>query len=159
MGTVRVVRTKGVGPTRIAAYDAALAAVDLHNYNLVPVSSIIPASASVETVDSLPDLGPAGHQLWVVEAKAVNSRPVSAGLAWVKPSDDSGVIYEAAGPTNIETIRERLRCGLTRGLQLRSRDIETESLKSLTISARPEVDEGYAAAVVLAVYGSGHPIL
>lgn len=71
MDTIYVAGGVGVAPTAMAAYDAALADVNLHNYNLVRVSSVIPASASVRLVDAAPDLGPAGNRLTVVQGKAI----------------------------------------------------------------------------------------
>jgi arginine decarboxylase len=57
----------GRGPTEMSAYDAALAAAGVHNYNLVTVSSVVPADATVSAVDAAPDLGPAGYRLTVVQ--------------------------------------------------------------------------------------------
>ncbi|PSP40313.1 pyruvoyl-dependent arginine decarboxylase, partial [Halobacteriales archaeon QH_10_70_21] len=70
MGTIRVVWGTATGPTAMASYDAALAAANVHDYNLVSVSSVIPADATVEVVGEAPDLGPAGERLTVVEGRA-----------------------------------------------------------------------------------------
>ena len=50
MGTIRVVRGTATGPTATASYDAALAAANVHDYNLVSVSSVIPADAYATAV-------------------------------------------------------------------------------------------------------------
>jgi len=71
MNTIHVAGGVGVADTAMASYDGALDAADanLHNYNLVAVSSVVPAEATVEAVEAAPDLGPAGNQLTVVEAR------------------------------------------------------------------------------------------
>ncbi|WP_058366206.1 pyruvoyl-dependent arginine decarboxylase [Haloparvum sedimenti] len=69
MNAIHVAAGTGVAPTEMASYDAALADANLHNYNLVSVSSVVPAEATVEAVDRAPDLGPAGNRLTVVEAR------------------------------------------------------------------------------------------
>lgn len=69
MNTIRVVPGTGTGPTALAAYDAALADAGVHNYNLIRVSSVVPAESRIEVLDTAPDLGPAGNRLTVVEAR------------------------------------------------------------------------------------------
>ena len=69
MDTIHVAGGVGVADTAMASYDAALADANLHNYNLVAVSSVVPAEATVEAVAEAPDLGPAGNRLTVVEAR------------------------------------------------------------------------------------------
>jgi arginine decarboxylase len=46
MGSIRIVRGTATGPTAMAAYDAALAAAGVHNYNLVSVSSVYWSSSA-----------------------------------------------------------------------------------------------------------------
>jgi len=70
MSIIHVAAGAGTGPTEKSAYDAALADANLHNYNLIPVSSVVPADAEEVTVDAAPDLGPAGNRLNVVEDEA-----------------------------------------------------------------------------------------
>jgi arginine decarboxylase len=157
MDTIRVVWGTGRGPTEVAAYDAALADANLHNYNLVHVSSIIPAGAEVEAPGDAPDLGPAGDRVTVVEAAASKAGPsvVSAGLGWAT-GEGPGLFYEAAGGTDAETVETRVREGLDAGQALRDWSIADVSVRTVTIEA--EAGE-YAAAVVLGVYGDGEPIL
>jgi arginine decarboxylase len=141
----------------MAAYDAALADANLHNYNLVSVSSVIPADADVEAVGTAPDLGPAGNRLSVVQAHANAAGPgrVSAGLAWAEGDGDPGLFYEAAGETDPETVAERVQTGLAAGRELRDWEFADESVR--TTSTDAETGE-YAAAVVVAAYGRGEPI-
>lgn len=160
MNRVRIVRGTGTGPTRTASYDAALAAANVHQYNLVGVSSILPEEARVQVPGTAPDLGPAGRLLWVVEARATANGPVTAGLAWAKPPDRPGIVYEASDPEGDEDrVVKQLERGLEAGLELRSisRDAADDGL--MLASADPDADpDGYVTAVVLAIYGDGRPI-
>ena len=158
MEPIRVVWGTGGGPTEIAAYDAALAAANVHDYNLVSISSVIPAGAEVRAVGDAPDLGPVGERLTVVQAHACGSGdgPVSAGLGWTQASDGRGLFYEGAGPAEAEAIREEIERGLAAGVDLREWDAEESEVR--TVSAGEESDE-YVAAVVVAVYGDSDPLL
>jgi len=156
MSTIRVVWGTASGPTRMSSYDAALADANVHNYNLVAVSSVVPADATVEAVGTAPDLGPAGERLTVVEARATRAGPghVTAGLGW-STGDGPGLFYEAAGETDEAEIDERVRAGLAAGRDLRDWDFADEETRTVTTDA----DSGtYATAVVLAVYGDSEPI-
>lgn len=152
---IRVVRGSAVAPTKMASYDAALADANIHNYNLVHVSSVIPADATVEFVDTAPDLGPVGHSLTVVEARATSAaQPVSAALAWAESEEGPGLFYEAAGEESAERTRERVEAGLEAGQCLR----EWSFLDHEVATARAEPENGFATAVVLAIYGRGRPV-
>jgi len=157
MNAIRVVRGTATGPTEMAAYDAALAEANVHNYNLVPVSSVIPADAEVEAVGTAPDLGPAGEQLTVVEARATVAGPgrASAGLAWATAEEGPGLFYEAAGETGVEDVRGRVLEGLSTGQELRDWAFGDPQYEVVTAPAEPGM---YTAAVVLAVYGESSSI-
>jgi arginine decarboxylase len=156
MNTIHIVSGTGHGPTETAAYDRALAAAGVHNYNLIPVSSVIPAGASVTRAGTAPDLGPIGASLTVVEGAATVAGPgvASAVLAWTA-GEGPGLFYESAGPSEPDAVERRVREGIADGLALRGwdRDIETER-------AAVDAESGeYACSVVLAVYGDATPIL
>ncbi len=159
MNDVRIVWGTGTGPTAMASYDAALAAAGVENYNLVAVSSMLPAGATVDPVGTAPDLGPIGDRLTVVEGRATTAGPgqVSAALGWVKtPDDGPGLFYEAAGETDCEEVERRVREGLAAGLELREWTATETELISETSQAEPD---SYTTAVVLAVYGTSESIL
>jgi len=156
MSTIRVVGGTAAGPTEMAAYDAALAEANVHDYNLVAVSSVVPADATVEAVGTAPDLGPAGGRLTVVEASATATGPgqVSAALGWAT-GPGPGLFYEAAGATDPGTVRERVERGLAAGRDLRDWTFEAEAAEVVAAEADPGT---HTAAVVLAVYGESDPI-
>jgi len=157
MSTIRVVWGTATGPTALAAYDAALAEANVHNYNLVSVSSVIPADATVEAVGTAPDLGPAGNRLTVVEARATRPGPghVTAGLGWAESEEGPGLFYEVAGESSVADVRDRVLAGLDAGRDLREWTFVDEQVE--TVSA--DVDAGeYVTTVVLAAYGDSDPI-
>lgn len=152
---IRIVRGSATAPTEMSSYDAALAAAGVHNYNLTHVSSVIPADASVEFVDTAPDLGAIGEGLTVVEARATSAaRPVSAALAWGREEGGPGLFYEAGGEEPADRTRERVERGLEAGRELRDWSFSETNVTA----AHATPDEGFATAVVLAVYGEGRSI-
>lgn len=156
MSTIHVAWGAGRAPTAMAAYDAALADANLHNYNLVPVSSIIPATAEVEIAGTAPDLGPAGNTLTVVEAHANAAGPthISAGLGWAT-GPGPGLLYEVADTTDAADVESRVRTGLAAGRELRDWEFTDETVRSVSIDAHPGE---YASAVVVAAFGESDPV-
>lgn len=156
MGTIHVVSGVGTAPTAKAAYDAALADANLHNYNLVPVSSVVPATADVVAVDAAPDLGLAGNRLHVVEARAQTVGPgrLAAGLGWAT-GPGPGLFYEADAESEAE-VRTLLETGLDAGRDLRTWSFDDESVCIETAEAAPGE---HTCVVVLAAYGESEPML
>jgi arginine decarboxylase len=155
MTTIRVAWGTATGPTALSAYDAALADANLHNYNLVRVSSVVPADAEVRAVGTAPDLGPVGSRLTVVEAAATAPGPcsVAAALGWAT-SDDGGVFYESSGESANE-VEATVREGLAAGRDLRDWSFGENSVEVVSTDG----DAGtYAAAVVVAAYGRGEQV-
>ncbi|UPW01330.1 pyruvoyl-dependent arginine decarboxylase [Halorussus gelatinilyticus] len=175
MSTIRVAWGTGTGPTEMSSYDAALADANLHNYNLVAVSSVIPADTEIEAVGTAPDLGPAGERLTVVQARATCVGPgrVSAALGWSTSDGESGgeeaesrgdesedesgpgLFYEAADETDPEDVAERVRTGLAAGRELRDWAFTDERIRTADVHAEPGT---FATAVVVAAYGESEPI-
>jgi arginine decarboxylase len=157
MESIRVVWGAGSGPTAMASYDAALADAGVHNYNLVSVSSMIPAGASVEPVGTAGDLGAVGGELTVVSARATAADPghVSAGLAWAT-SPEGGVFYEAAGRTDAADVEERVRRGVDAGVDRREWSFDDPHVRVQSAEVEPGT---HTTAVVLGVYGTASEIL
>lgn len=158
MAQIRVAWGTGRGPTRLSAYDAALAEAGVHDYNLIELSSVIPADASVEEVGTAPDLGPGGNGLHVVEASAVGSRgPQSAVLAWAYSPDGPGLFYEAGASEPVDAVVDEALTGVEAGVELRERPYGEPETRAVTVDA--DDVEGYAAAVAIAAYGESEPLL
>ena len=163
---IRVVWGTATGPTALSAYDAALAEAGVENYNLVTVSSVVPAEAAVEPVGTAPDLGPAGNRLTVVESSvtvggdedAAGGRTApergSAGLAWAT-GPGPGLFYEVAGEFDEVECSRRLATGLAAGRELRDWTFDESGERVVAVEAPAE---GYASAVVLGAYGESEPL-
>lgn len=159
MSTIRVAWGTATGPTAMAAYDAALAEANLHDFNLVTVSSVVPAGADVAVVGTAPDLGPAGDRLTVVQSRADRepgaTEPGVAGLGWARSADGPGILYEATG-TDPDVVRERIKAGLEHGVDLREWDVADSDV----VVREVEPDHtAHATAVVLAAFGESEPIV
>lgn len=165
MSIIRIVDGVGWGPSAVASYDAALAEAGVHNYNLLGVSSVIPAESTIERVERAPDLGPVGQKLTVVEARATVERGETgcAGLGWTTDERGRGLFYERTG-RDVDGVQETIEAGLAAGRSLREwsftdERIVTETTDTLAESPDDSPMEAYATAVVLAVYGESDPIL
>ena len=180
MNTIHVAGGVGVADTAMASYDAALADANLHNYNLIAVSSVVPADATVISVERVPDLGPPGNAVTVVEARrtlgpsdevdfreggrsgaedpdtkrAPRRRPdVTSGLGWTT-GPGPGLFYEVTGE-DPETVRERIHAGLDAGSELRDWELPDRTLCVKSAAAQPDQ---YTTVVVIAAYGQSEPI-
>lgn len=149
----------GSGPTATAAYDAALAEAGVENYNLVVLSSVVPADARVAVVDEVPDIGPVGARLHVVRARAsVNGgEGGGAALAWGQTADGRGLFYEADAGGDPERAEgrasEAAREGLAAGADRRDWSLAGRDCLSTAVAA----GERPACAVVVATYGRAEP--
>jgi arginine decarboxylase len=154
---IHVASGVGRGPTETAAYDAALADAGVHNYNLVVVSSVVPADATVIAVERVPDRGPAGGRLAAVQALATaRTGPLAAALAWAT-GPGPGLFYEAAG-TDADAVREEALEGLAAGRALRA-DEWTFADERVRVE-RADADatrDAHAAVAVVAAYGEAEP--
>ena len=177
MEPIRIAWGVGRGPTRLSAYDAALAEAGVHDYNLRQLSSVIPAGATVEEVGTVPDLGPGGQGLHVVEASAVGRNgPQTAVLAWARSPDGPGLFYEAGASEPSSAVVEEVLTGIDAGIDLRDRPYGEPRTRVVTVDAAEGhvseraagvadggssgvPDEPYAAAVAIAAYGRSEPLL
>jgi len=159
MSVIRVVWGTGTGPTATAAYDAALAAANIHEYNLVTVSSVVPAEPPLEVVGTAPDLGPTGNRLTVVQSKATvapgSDDSAVAGIGWARGESGEGIFYEEDG-TDPDAVRGTIEDGLVAGMDLREWDAIDEDV---LIREAASAEDAYTTTVVCAVYGESTPIL
>ena len=159
MSTIRVVRGSGTGPTAMSSFDAALADAGVHNYNILSLSSVVPADATVEVVGTAPDLGPTGEALYCVESRETlvpgADGPACAALGWARTDSGEGLFYEASG-TDPEAVRRAVESGLTAGMGLRDWPVrETE----VVVESTPAAADAHTTAVALAAYGGSHLLL
>jgi arginine decarboxylase len=145
---VPVVSATGAGPTDLDAFDAALSAAGVGDYNLVELSSVLPAGAEPAVGAPVPDWR-TGELVATVLAARVGEGPVAAGIGW-SLADEGGVFYEETA-RDATACEDRLRTGLARARERRNWSwtggIETE------VVAQEAADWSAGAAVVVAVYG------
>ncbi|WP_020015366.1 pyruvoyl-dependent arginine decarboxylase [Promicromonospora sukumoe] len=116
--TIRVSSGSGTGRTPLAAFDSALAAAGVSDFNLVRLSSIVPPGAAVREVEGRDQpRGQHGDLLFCVYAQAHTSLPgheAWAGIAWSRHEDGSGagLFVEHEGPSH-----EQVSADLTHSLQ------------------------------------------
>jgi len=156
MSVIRVVWGTGVARTAKGSFDRALAAAAIHQYNLRELSSVVPADADIEVVDTAPDLGPTGNVLDVVEARQTSppGTRASAGLAWARGPGGDGIFYEATDH-DPESVGELLRAGIDTGCSIRGFEDADVETRVTTADASPD---RYSTAVVLAVYGESETL-
>jgi arginine decarboxylase len=102
----------GEGRTSLGSFDRALSEANIHNYNLVSLSSVIPKDAAVVERGAL-EAGrwDVGDVLAVVMARETGSEPgetVAAGLGWLT-AEEGGVFMEHSCGTREECEHELLR--------------------------------------------------
>ena len=152
---IRVSMGSGVGPTRLAAFDTALSDAGAAGYNIIRLSSVIPAHAEVRQVARADQMaGVPGDVAYCVYAAAYATTPGEqawAGIAWAVPMNGLGVgLFVEHTASSESMVRHDLRLTIeamskTRGNQHR--------LAGQTVSSAVCIDHP-VCAVVIAVYGT-----
>lgn len=146
---IPVVWGTGDAATRLTAFDAALAAAGIGDYNLLGLSSIAPPGATVETPGTLEAPYGVGAPVAVVLADASSAEPgetVAAGLGWVL-GPEGGVFMEATD-AEAAACRSRLETMLADVRRQREWAFTEEE----TLVREHEVRD-VGAAIVAAVFG------
>lgn len=143
----------GEGPTELAAFDSALLAAGIENYNLIPLSSVIPPGGKIERARFESSADEYGHRLYVVMAHSHAHEPgigAYAGLGWAQePGSGRGLFVECAGASDAK-VRDEIVATLDSMIASRGRSygpVESERT-GIECSGRP------VAAIVAAVYKS-----
>lgn len=103
---IRVSSGVGTAPTPLAAFDAALYEAGIGNYNLLALSSVIPAG--VQVVEKQPEVqGAWGDRLYVVMAEhraAAVGEEAWAGIGWIQEQEGlmRGLFVEHHGSSESE---------------------------------------------------------
>lgn len=144
-------RGTGRGATPVSAFDAALGAAGVANFNLVVLSSVIPPGAEVRVEeDPAPFPGAWGDRLYVVMARA-DAEPgerVAAGVGWVQAPDGRGLFVEVTGADPAE-VRSRIEDSLADMVASRP-GVRFGSTRA--VIAETKAEEEPACAVVVAPY-------
>lgn len=145
----------GTGPTELSAFDSALFTAGVANFNLIPLSSVIPEAAKViEHNEKIPKIeGGWGDKLYVVKADYRTSVPgveAWAGVGWVQDKTTGrGLFVEHEGEN-----REQVERQITNSLEalMETRDIDFGEIHMKVTGVVCEKDP--VSAVVIAVYES-----
>ena len=168
--SITVTAATGTGPTSLAAFDDALRAAGVANFNLIRLSSVIPPGSTVvglpaqepgipgaiDLTDSSPllrrDLGGGWgdrlYAVWAYQSAELLGQEAWAGVAWAQdPSDNRGLFVEHEGASEAQ-VRQELEASLTSICEARGmRDLEQHSVVVGATCDGPPV-----AALVIAPY-------
>ena len=158
---IPIVAGIGRGSTFLSAFDDALADCGVLNYNLIPLSSVIPSATQVVPLERF--ISPRdehGHRLYVVKAEMRSDQSgqvVGAAVGWYQWGDDRGVFveFEAAGWTKqaVATELDYRICNSLRDLcAVRAVSFELHRVESKKIVA--DVEDQPTCALILAIYQS-----
>jgi pyruvoyl-dependent arginine decarboxylase (PvlArgDC) len=139
-----VCTSKSRGRDEKLAFDNALQRVNLHNYNLVEYSSVIPSSESVSVEESLSSQYDTGQPIGCVLSKDIKfESDVVSSLGWWN-SDKGGVFVEFSGDTYEDSIVEDVAY---------NRDWDFRGSPENVTSTQEKIDNCYSCALCVAVYG------
>jgi arginine decarboxylase len=98
---IKITSAVGSGPTPLAAFDAALRNAGIENYNLIPLSSVIPPRAELERGRFFTPSSEYGHRLYVVISRHETTQvgeEAWAGLGWTQEEESGrGLFVEIHG--------------------------------------------------------------
>jgi arginine decarboxylase len=144
---IHVASGLGTGPTKLSAFDAALNAAGVANYNLIKLSSVIPSKTKITVHENNNKLGKLpgewGDRLYVVMAETRVDTPnveAWAGIGWVQDKKTGKGLFVEHDGNSEEAVR---------------RDI-TQSLEALM--ATRNVDFGEIHMNVVGKTCSHHPV-
>jgi arginine decarboxylase len=139
----------GEGRTLLSAFDHALLQAGVANFNLIPLSSVIPPGSTV-TRGGGRVLGGHGDRLYCVEAVAYADHPgevVAAGLGWAIHPTIGGLFVEHTGGSP-ESVEEQIRLSLAD--MAAHRGVDFGAVSTAVVSAH--CTERPVCALALAAY-------
>jgi len=152
---IGIVYGTGEGGTQKSAFDDALSACGIHNYNILCLSSVIPEGSHVALVENgqrITHFYEWGHKLYVVMAKAEEARIgkyTVAGLGWTQNEDGRGIFVEHTGESEKE-VKDNIKISLDEMTKRRGEIFGEIKFKIVSIKCF----EMPVCAIVAAVYES-----
>jgi arginine decarboxylase len=156
---IPVVAGVGHGSTLLSAFDDALRVCGVLNYNLIPLSSVIPPAPTVQPIDRYhSSWDEHGHRLYVVKAEVRSDQPghsLGAGIGWYQWHDGRGVFveHELAGK-NKQDVTETLRTSIQSSIAdlCAARDVPFDPPRMHSRICVAGVDDRPTSALVLAIF-------
>jgi arginine decarboxylase len=118
---IDIVWGKSEGKTLLSAFDRALLNAGIHNFNLIPLSSVIPPQSVIHETGTYTSSDRVGEILYVVISSLSSHKSnalISAGLGWVQ-TQEGGLLIESKGEFSREECEEEIRVGLTEMMEAR----------------------------------------
>lgn len=148
----------GTGKTPLSAFDAALKEAGVSNYNLIPLSSIIPPGSTIRIKKFTTPEEDYGNKLYVVKAEIrtrESGKYIGAAVGWYQLPDGRGIFveHEKIGDTKKAVeydLEEDVRNSLLDLCRSRKFPINEKNLKMK--SAITKAKDSSASALVIAVY-------
>lgn len=137
--------TSGLGTSeyRLVAFDNALLSAGISNYNLVRVSSILPADCKRRQSVDVPFASPLYTAYATISSDKQGEHIATAIAAGIpKDSEDIGIIMEAEGETSDET-EERVRNMVVEAMH--NHGIELDHVESSSIEG--VVEDGFLSLI------------
>jgi len=152
---VKITISKGIGSgrTSLAAFDAALLAAGVENYNLIRLSSVIPPDTVVERAPFRSSLEEYGHRLYVVMAyqgAEEKGAEAWAGLGWTQEEGDGRGLFVEREGAGEAAVREDLETTLYSMMESRGRTYGPIDCEIAGVRCEGEP----VCALVIAVYKS-----
>jgi arginine decarboxylase len=156
---IPIVAGVGHGSTPLTALDDALHACGVLNYNLIPLSSVIPPAARVRPIDRYQSSWDEhGHRLYVVKAEIRSDQAglaLGAGIGWYQWHDGRGVFveHELLGE-NQQDVTDTLRITIQSSIAdlCAVRDVPCDPTQIHSRICVGEVDDRPTSALVLAIF-------
>lgn len=143
----------GSGPTLVAAFDKALKFAGISDFNLIPLSSVIPKNAKISKKIPVENKKKIGHRLYVVLSKtyALKKGEITwAGLGWAQRKDGSGIFVELTASSE-KKLRNKIDESLESMMSYRDGDFVSKGVKIMSAEC---ADGKPNCAIVCAIYGS-----
>lgn len=152
---IKVTAGKAEGATKIDAFDAALKEANIHNYNIIHLSSVIPENSVVEEEKPKPNINQIGHRLYAVLSEMRTDKKgkyACAGLGWVQNEKGEGLFVEMQGSSEKE-VKDKIHKSLHSMIDRRpDQKFKYENIKSKIVSIKCKNKP--VCALVCAVYKS-----
>ena len=107
---IEVASALATGATELAAFDNALLAAGVGNFNLIYLSSVIPPGSTINRVEKASVQGGWGDRLYCVMAQhrtSIAGQGVWAGIGWVQePTFGQGLFAESHGHSEAEVVSD-----------------------------------------------------
>ncbi|HYH24152.1 MAG TPA: pyruvoyl-dependent arginine decarboxylase [Blastococcus sp.] len=154
--TIPIVTGIGTGSTALSAFDGALRDAGIANYNLIRLSSVVPAHTAVDATGTAPlPVGGWGDRLYCVYAEQRATAPGDqawAGIGWVQRLDGAGGLFVEHEGDSEQFVADAIEASLA---DLAARRPETFGPAQKVLTGTKCVDAPVCALVVAAYETAG----